>query len=59
MGLCWRCKTRNVPADGRAARNGLCCKCDRELNGQQNESEKSDKQIVRERKQQIKNENKK
>jgi hypothetical protein len=51
---CIRCVERNkthknnpirmVPLTGRAAENGLCCKCDREINGTQREEERGEKE---------------
>lgn len=37
-------QVRMVPLTGRAAKNGLCCKCDREVNGPQFDVEKGEKQ---------------
>lgn len=45
--LCSHCGIGQVPAAGRAADNGLCCKCDRLLNGHQSLQEKAPKVIRR------------
>lgn len=45
--ICRNCKTREVPAEGRAAQHGLCCKCDRLLNGPQTKEDKAPKQLRR------------
>jgi len=41
---CKSCSDGQVPATGRAAEQGLCCKCDRIQNGPQTQEEKAIKE---------------
>jgi hypothetical protein len=64
---CWKCielanaaplarlSIECVPTTGRAAKNGLCCKHDRELNGLLSEEEKGEKQKAREERKKLQN----
>lgn len=45
--ICRRCLNGQVPAAGRASKNGLCCACDRAENGPQSLEDKAPKVIRR------------
>ncbi|GEM_PF-3625304 len=44
---CSNCQKGQVPAAGRAAKNGLCCACDRAENGHQQPEDRAPKIIRR------------